>query len=139
MWYIFALLSGFLAAVVAILTKLYLKNINPFFITFLFSGITVIFLLLVDLSTKKINCNQITCLTFKEWLPIIIAGLINGLSFCCYLGALKYGKAAGAVAIDRLGILFVVILSVFFLHEPLSIKSVAGAIMMILGAILLSL
>jgi len=73
-----------------------------------------------------------------DWIMLCIAGCINCLAFVCYLAALQYGKAAHVVAIDRLGILYVVILSVVFLQQSFTIQSIAGSIMMIIGAILLS-
>lgn len=139
MWYIYALLSGFFAAVVAILTKIYLKHHNPFFVTLIFSMVTIVMLLVMDLVTKKINCHNITSLTLKEFLPLIITGCINGLSFTFYLAALKCGKTGSVVAVDRLGILFVLILSLVFLQESMTIKSVIGGLMMVAGAVVLSL
>ncbi len=138
MWLILALLSGFCAAVLAIIVKIYLKHLNPFFITFFFSIIALIVFLAADLFTKKIHCAQVTSLTFKEWLPLIIAGCLNALAFTCYVGALRCGKTSGVVAIDRLGVLFVVIFSVIFLQESFSVKALIGAGLMVFGAALIS-
>lgn len=138
MWLLFALLSGFFASVLALIIKLYLKHLNPFFITFFFSFIVLIALFMIDCVSRKINCGLILKLSSQEWLFLIIAGCLNGLAFTCYMSALKCGKICNVVAIDRLGILFVVILSVIFLKESFSIKSIIGSIMMIAGATLLS-
>lgn len=138
MWYIFALISGFLGAVLAVLVRLHLKHLNPFFITFLFSIIAAVILFLLDLFTQKINCHLITTLSFKELVPLLIAGAINGLAFTSYIAALSCGKTSGVVAVDRLGILFVVILSLVFLQESLTVSSLCGSILMIAGALLLS-
>ncbi len=138
MWFLLALLSGFFAAVLAVFIQLYLKHLNPFFITFLFAIVTVVLFLIIDICTKKIECNLITTLTSKEWLALLFAGCLNAIAFSCYVGALRWGKASGVVAIDRLGVLFVVILSVFFLQESFSIKTVLGSLIMVLGAVLVS-
>jgi len=139
MWYVFALISGFLAAVLAVLVRLHLKHLNPFFITFLFSIITAVILVLIDLITHKINCHLITTLSFKEFLPLLIAGSVNGLAFTAYMAALSCGKTGAVVAVDRLGILFVIILSFIFLHESLTLQALFGSALMILGAVLLSI
>ncbi len=137
-WFLLALLSGFCAAVLAIVVKLYLKHLNPFFITFIFSIIAAIIFFAADMLTKKINCALVTTLTSKEWITLIIAGCLNALAFTCYIGALRCGKASGVVAIDRLGVLFVVIFSVIFLQESFSIRAIIGAALMVFGAALLS-
>src|SRR5262249_3662060 len=118
--------------------KLYFKNFNPFFITFLFSVIAAVILLLADILTKKINCSLIASLSMRDWLLLTIGGCLNALAFSSYIGALRYGKPASVVAIDRLGVLFVVIFSVMFLQESFTIKSVIGALTMVIGAALLS-
>lgn len=139
MWFLLALLSGFCAAVLAIIVKMHLKHFNPFFITLIFSIITAIILLIAEAFTKKISCSSISNITLHEWILLGVAGGINGLAFTAYLAALKSGKTCGVVAIDRLGILFVVILSVFFLQESFTYKTIIGALMMIGGTALLSL
>jgi len=138
MWILLALLSGNCAAVLAVLIKLHLKHINPFFITFLFSVITIILLLLIDFFTNKVDCTLITTLSIREWIPLIIAGCLNGLAFICYLTALKCGHTGGVVAIDRLGIVFVIILAAIFLQETFTIKAIIGSFIMIIGAALIS-
>jgi bacterial/archaeal transporter family protein len=138
MWVLFALLSGFGAAVLAIVVKLHLKHFNPFFVTFIFALITITMFLVIDLLTDSIQCSTITCLSRKEWGYLILAGLLNSFAFACYLAALKYGNVGGAVAIDRLSIVFVVFLSIIFLQESFSLHACIGALMMMIGVILLN-
>lgn len=138
MWLIFALLSGFCAALLAIVVKLHLKHLNPILLAFMFAIIMALILIGINCFTKKLDSCSFTSLTQKEWLYIIIAGCLNGLSFTAYLTALNCGKTCNVVAIDRLGILYVVILSVIFLQESFTVWSVVGALMMVLGASFLS-
>lgn len=139
MWILLALLSGSCAAVLAILVKLYLHTINPFFITFVFSIITVLLLGGIDFCTNKVECKMLTSLTIWQWIPLIIAGCINGLAFVCYMSALQHGKAGGVVAVDRLGIVTAVILAAIFLQETLSIKALIGSMFMVIGAVIMSM
>jgi bacterial/archaeal transporter family protein len=138
MWYIFALISGFLSAVLAILVRIHLKHLNPFFITFLFFIIAALLLFIFDLATHKINCPLVTSLSAKELILLVIAGVLNGLSFTAYVTALSCGKTSSVVAVDRLGVLFVVILSLIFLQEKLTALSIVGSLLMIIGAACLS-
>lgn len=138
MWFFLALLSGFCAAVIAVLVKLYLKHINPFFITFLFSLIALIAFFIADVFTQKIDCKLIISLTSKEWIPLLIAGILNGLAFVFYLSALKCGRTGSVIAIDRLGIVFALILAAFFLQESFSVKTILGSLIMVIGAFLMA-
>lgn len=137
MWHMFALLSGFGAAVLAVLIKLYFRAFNPFAISLIFSVITSIMLIFVELFIKKTNIFAVFSLSWHQWILLIIAGCINCLAFLSYLLALQLGKPSAVVALDRLGILFVVFLSIFLLQEAFSLKSIVGAILMTVGASLL--
>lgn len=139
MWILLALLSGSCAAVLAMIVKLYLRHINPFFITFLFALITLVMLFVADLFTHEVKCKLVTTLTWSEWIPLIVAGCLNGFAFVCYLSALKCGKTGGVMAVDRLGIIFALVLSAVFLQETFTIKTMVGAVIMIIGAALISL
>ena len=140
MWWIFyALLSGSSAALLAIVVKLYLKHINALFMTLLFSLLTFIFLLIFDLYTNKVDCKLVTSLNYKEWLALLAAAFLNGFAFICYMNALKCGRTGSVVALDRLGIIYVLILSAIFLQESFSIKAMIGAVVMIIGTILISI
>lgn len=138
MWIFFALLSGSVAAILAILIRLYLQHHNPLFVTFFFSLITFIMLFLADLFTNKVGCKLMTMLTLKELWPLIIAGCLNGLAFIFYVTALRSGRAGGVVAVDRLGIVLAVLLAAIFLQESFSLKAVIGSMIMVVGAFLIS-
>ncbi len=138
MWYLLALLSGFSAAVLAIVIKLHLKNLNPFFMALIFAIITLTLLLLVSVCTKKINVSLFATLTLKQWKYLMIAGCLNSIALTAYLAALRTGTAYSVVAIDRLGILYVVLLSILFLQATYSLKTITGALLMIVGAFLLN-
>jgi bacterial/archaeal transporter family protein len=138
MWFLFALLSGFFAALLAIVVRLHLQHINPLLSTLLFYIISTIFLLTISLFSKKIQLSLISTFTARDWLSIIVAALLNCTAFIFYLLALQCGKTCSVVAVDRLSILFVVILSIVFLQETFTIKSILGSIMMIAGAAFLS-
>jgi len=54
------------------------------------------------------------------------------------LRGLKYGLATKVVVIDRLSLVFVIVLAALFLGEALSWKTAIGALLMIAGAIIIS-
>jgi transporter family protein len=70
---------------------------------------------------------------------IIIAGIFGALSWLFYFLALKNGPINPVVAIDRLSLVFVFVLALLFLGEAFSAKALIGAILMVGGAILISI
>ena len=67
---------------------------------------------------------------------MVLSGLATGASWLCYYRVLQLGGAAKVVSIDKLS---VVIIAAVFLHEPLTAKSVAGAVLITAGALLMVL
>ena len=137
MWIIYALLAAVFAAAVAILGKIGLKEVDSTLATTIRAVVMAIFLLgaaavLQKFSLIKTVGNQ--TLTF-----IIFSGVAGALSWLFYFLALKHGPAIGVAALDRLSVVFVVILAAMFLGEAFTVKSVAGLAFLVLGAILLVL
>jgi transporter family protein len=75
----------------------------------------------------------------KEWGLLVLAGVAGALSWLFYFLALRDGLASAVVAIDRLSIVFVILLAALFLSEMLTWRTVTGSFLMICGATLISL
>lgn len=138
MWLIYASLSALTAAGVAIVAKLGLKGIDTTLAATLRSLVMFLFLFVTSLSLGKFTGFKLSCLCWKDWVLIAVAGVFSGLSWLFYFLALKTGRATSVVAIDRLSIAFVFIFAILFLSEHFSLKGGLGVIFMTLGAILLS-
>jgi len=139
MWLFYAILSAVTAAAVAVFGKLGLRSIDPTLATTIRSIIMAGFLVLVSLLLRKFQGFTLGTLAAKDWLLISLAGVSGALSWLFYFVALKTGLATKVVAIDRLSIVFVVILAAIFLGESLGWKTVLGALLMVGGAILVTL
>ena len=139
MWLIYAFLSAITAALVAIFGKLGLKGIDSTLATTVRSIIMAAFLVLVSLSFKKFDGFSFNSLSSKDWILITLSGVAGALSWLFYFFALKNADAPKVVAIDRMSIVFVVLLSAIFLGNALGWKSVLGALLMVAGAIMISL
>lgn len=138
-WLIYALLSAITAALVAIFSKLGIPKIDVILVSTIRSIITSIFLICTTLLLQKFNNFSLQPLYSKEGLYIFLAAIAGGLSWLFYTAALKYGFASRVTAIDRLSIVFVVILSALFLGEGLKWSVVLGISLMIMGGILVLL
>lgn len=139
MWLLYALFSALTAALVAIFGKLGLQTLDSTLATTIRSIIMAAFLVLVSLSLKKFQGFSITSLGTRDWGLIVLAGIAGAVSWLFYFAALKIGLASRVAAIDRLSIVFVVLLSTLFLGEAFGWKSIIGALFMALGAILITL
>lgn len=138
MWLVYAFLSSITAALVAIFGKIGLKNIDSTLATTLRSLIMAGFLTVVSLLLNKFKNFSLTTIGSKEWLFIILAGIAGALSWLFYFFALQKGEATKVVVIDRLSLVFVIILAAAFLSEKLGWKSVIGALLMIAGALFIT-
>lgn len=139
MWLVLAFLSAATAALVAIFGKLGLKNVDPTFATTVRSLIMAVFLVVTSLFLGKFNNINFGSLSNRDWLLIVLAGVAGALSWLFYFGALKVGLATKVVVIDRLSLVFVVILAALFLGEALSWRVALGSILMVAGAVIISL
>ena|SRR3989344_4549477 len=138
MWVLYALLSALTASAVAILGKLGLKSIDSTLATTIRSIVMTSFLVLVSLVLQKFQGFSLQSFSQKDWILIILSGLAGATSWLFYFLALKTGLASGVSAIDRLSIVFVVILASIFLAEVLSWKSVLGSVLIVMGVLLVS-
>src|SRR3990167_9191568 len=110
MWLFFAFLSAITAALVAIFAKLGLKGVDSTLATTIRSLIMAGFLILISLFLKKFQGFSFSSFSSRDWFLIILAGVSGALSWLFYFAALKYGLASRVAAIDRLSIIFVVLL-----------------------------
>lgn len=135
-WIIFAILSAFFASLVAIFGKVGISNIDNTLATTVRSFIMFIFLFGISLflgvfdKFKQIDAKALTY--------IALSGVAGALSWLCYFYALRNGTAAGVAAIDRLSVVFVVILAAIFLTEKINLQVAIGVVLLTAGAILLA-
>lgn len=139
LWFIFALLSAVSAALVAIFGKIGLKGIDTNTATALRAVIMAVFLFAVILFQGKLN--QISSIvTNKKALSfIILSGVAGALSWLFYFVALKFGKVQQVAPIDRLSVVFAIVLAALFLGEKVSLIGGIGVGMIAAGAILVAL
>ncbi|MDO8470246.1 MAG: EamA family transporter [bacterium] len=139
MWLLYAFLSSITAAAVAIFGKLGLKTLDSTLATTIRSIIMAAFLVLVSLFLKKFQGFTLGSLNSRDWWLIAAAGISGALSWLFYFVALKLAPATKVVVIDRLSLVFVIILAAIFLGEAIGWKSVVGGLLMVAGAVLITL
>ena len=133
-WVLYGLLSAVSAALVTIFAKIGLASVDATFATAIRSGIMFIFIMGATVIGGK--WAGLATLSSKAWWAIILSGAAGALSWIFYFLAVKYGPASRAAALDRLSFFFIVLLSLIFLGETLSIKNWVGAAFILVGVIL---
>ena len=75
----------------------------------------------------------------RSWIFLILSGLATGASWLCYYRALQIGDVSKVVPVDKLSVVFTMILAFVFLHEKFTPKSILGAILITAGTLLMVL
>lgn len=134
-WILFALLSAFFAALVAIFGKLGLKGVDTTLATAIRGVIMAVFLAVVAFALGKVHFGE--AIAGRTMLFIVLSGIAGALSWLAYFTALKLGPASGVAALDRLSVVFVFISATLFLAEAFTWKHLLGAVFVSLGAVLM--
>ncbi len=137
MWFILALLSAVFAALTSILAKVGIEGVNSNLATAVRTMVVVGMAWLMVFVTN--TQGGLTDISRKSWLFLILSGLATGASWLCYYKALQLGEASKVVPIDKLSIVFTIVLAYFFLHEQVNTKSVFGCLLIVAGTLLMVL
>lgn len=137
MYIFYAFLSSIFAAAVAILAKLGLSGIDSTLATTVRSMIMAAFLVITSGLLGRWSGLSLSMFSGKQWLLIVGSGIAGALSWLFYFFALQNGAAGPVSAIDRMNLVFVILLAAIFLGETLTWKVGIGAVLMALGAILI--
>lgn len=137
MWVVYALLSAFFAALTSILAKIGIENINSNLAT----AIRTVVVLIMAWGIVLINgsINQISNITQKSWLFLVLSGIATGLSWLFYYKALQIGEASKVVPIDKFSVVITMILAFVILKETASIKTIIGGIFITIGTFIMIL
>ncbi len=136
-WLTASLLSAFFAGLTAILAKIGVTGVNSNLAT----AIRTIFILLFAWSIVfwQGKSNELGNLSGKTWLFLFLSAVATAASWLFYFYALKIGAASKVGPIDKLSLVFTVVLAGLILGESLTLKVIGGTILMAAGAILIAL
>ena len=127
MWLILALLSAIFAALTSILAKVGIDGVNSNLATAIRTMVVVVMAWgMVFLTNAQSGIMEISK---KSWIFLILSGLATGASWLCYYRALQVGEASKVVPIDKMSVVFTLILAFVFLHEKFTVKSMLGCIL----------
>lgn len=137
MWFVFALGSAVFAALTSILAKVGIEGVNSNLATAIRTVVVVVMAwVMVFLTNAQGGLPEISR---KSWIFLILSGLATGASWMCYYRALQIGDASKVVPIDKLSVIFTLVLAFVFLHEEFTMKSLLGCVLIGAGTLLMVL
>ena len=137
MWILYAIGSSFFAGITAVLAKCGIQKTNSNVATAIRTIVVLLFSwLMVFLTGAQTGLTQISS---KTLLFLVLSGLATGLSWLCYYKAIQMGDVSKVVPIDKLSVLFTLVLAFVFLHEEFNTKSLIGSILITAGTLVMVL
>ena len=137
MWIVLALLSAVFAALVSILAKIGIEGVNSNLATAIRTVVVVIMSWgMVFLTGAQ---GGLSSISQKSWIFLILSGLATGASWLCYYKALQICEASKVVPIDKLSIIFTIVLAVLVLHETVTTKAIVGCAFIAMGTLMMVL
>ena len=136
-WLFWAFLSAFFAGVTAILAKAGVEHVDSNLATAIRTTVVLFFAWAVFLFVGPIR--SFGHLSGRNWLFLVLSGLATGLSWICYFRALQLGEASRVAPIDKLSVVFVLIFAGLFLREQVGWHQWVGGLLIVGGAIVLTL
>ncbi|AEM73673.1 EamA family transporter [Caldicellulosiruptor acetigenus] len=139
LWLIFGLLSALFASLVAIFGKIGLKGIDTNVATAIRAVIMAAFLIIVVAFQGRLSKVSDVLADKKAILFIVLSGVAGALSWLFYFLALKNGKVQQVAPIDRLSVVFAIVLAAIFLGEKVSFYTAIGVLLIAAGSIFVAL
>lgn len=136
-WVGFAIGSAFFAGLTAILGKLGVEGLNSNLATFIRT--VVILFVVIAIITMRNEWQLSQHIAAKPVIFLVLSGVVTGLSWLCYYRALQLAPASWVAPIDKLSVVIAIILGVVVLGEPISMKLILGAGLILSGVLVLAL
>jgi bacterial/archaeal transporter family protein len=136
---IYALLSAVFASLVAIFGKLGLKDLDANTSTAIRAVIMAVFLIAVIIVQGKLKHIEPILSNHRALLFIVLSGVAGAISWLFYFLAIQGGDIVKVVPLDRLSVVFAIVLALLFLGEKISVMTGLGAALVAVGGILVAL
>ena len=137
MWILFALLAALAGAVLAMLTKAALKDVD----SSLALAVQSVLILVISWGAAAVqgSLGKLGEIDGRTWIYLVLAGVVTSASYLLLFRALALGETARVVPLDRLSLVFTIILCAVFLKEKVTIQVGLGGALMAAGALLIAL
>lgn len=131
MWLAYAFGSAVFAGLTAILAKIGIKKVDSTVTTALRTIVVLIFAWSMVFVVG--SQGQLSTLSEKTWIFLVLSGLATGASWLCYFKALQLGDVNKVTPVDKSSVLLAMLLAFMFLGESLTILKVASMVLIGFG------
>ena len=118
MWIVLAFLSALFAGLTSIRAKCGIRRTDSTVATAIRTIVVLIMAFCMTLIVG--STGQITSISPKSWIFLVLSGLATGGSWLCYFKALQFGDVNKVVPIDKSSTVLTIIFAAVFLREPVS-------------------
>ena len=135
MWILYAFGSALFAGATSILAKIGIEEVDSHLATALRTIVVLVFSWLMVFIVG--SQNQLTAISIKSYVFLILSGMATGASWLCYFKALELGDVNKVVPIDKSSSILTMILAFVFLKEDITIPMISGMIAIGIGTYLM--
>lgn len=135
-WQLFALGSAFFAGLTAILGKLGVAGLNSNLATLIRT--VVILVMTAGIVAFRGEWQVPRSLELRSVAFLVLSGIATGLSWLLYYRALQLAPASLVAPIDKLSVVFAIVLAIAFLGEALTVKLAFGGLLILSGVLILA-
>jgi transporter family protein len=131
-WFGWSLLSAIFAAATALLSKLGVADVDPNLATAIRTSVVVLFAWAIAMGLGAHG--EVNKIQARSWWILAASGVATGLSWICYFRALCLGEASKVAPVDKLSVVFVVLLAWPLLGESITPAKTTGVLLIAAGA-----
>jgi len=135
-WVAWALLSAVFAGVTAVLAKVGVAGVNSNLATAIRTTVILVITWAIAYATSP--SGGFAMPGRKTLLFLTLSGLATGLSWLCYFRALQLGEASRVAPIDKLSVVFAIVLAGLFLRERLTWQQAVGGTLIVAGSLVIA-
>lgn len=134
-WQLLAVASAFFAGLTAIFGKLGVAGLNSNLATLIRT--VVILAITAAIVSWRREWQWPRDAGWRPMLFLLLSGVATGLSWLFYYRALQMAPASLVAPIDKLSVVFAIVLALVFLGEPLTARLALGATLIVAGVLVL--
>ena len=135
MWIMFAFGSAAFAGLTSILAKCGIKKTDSTAATAIRTIAVLAFSWLMVFIVG--SQSEITSISLKSWVFLILSGIATGASWLCYFKALSLGDINKVVPIDKSSTVLTIILALIFFGEEITPVKLAAIVLIAVGTFLM--
>jgi bacterial/archaeal transporter family protein len=135
-WVAWAVLSAVFAGITAVLAKVGVEGVNSNLATAIRT--TVVLVITWAIAFAAAPPGPLAIPGRRALLFLALSGIATGCSWLCYFRALQLGEASRVAPIDKLSVVFAIVLAGLFLRERLTWQHAIGGTLIVAGSLVLA-